>query len=820
MNSPWMRWLLDVESIPADLSATDEPLRLTWEQPFPGWAWLLIVLASLALAWWSYSRLTGPKPARVTLAAMRAALLLLVCVLLSRPALELPRETIEPDWVIVLADRSQSMRIADVVEQDRPPRRMTRDQQLASLLDASGETWQRIDAQRELVWLGFDRGAYDLADGGTAPADTERDAAVSLGAAEGRQTRISAALDHALQRAAARPVSGIVLFSDGQTIDPPTRSIVRRLQQEQIPVHVVPLGSDEPLGDVAIRRAEAPGRAFIRDRVPVTVDIERIGDGGAAIEGTIRLVDEATGETLDEIDLPPAGSADADRTAFTLNAEPTMAGSATWRVEIDTDQPVLIPENTVAQFAIELIDRPLRVLYVDGYPRWEYRYLKSLLVRESSIESSIILLSADRDFAQEGNLPVTRMPRTSDEFADFDVIILGDVPGSFFSATQLDLMHEHIAERGAGLLWVGGERYTPSTYAGTVLVDVLPMRSPLNLSGIGRPVTMQPTNVAERLGVLRLTTGAPDGERIGPAGAAGGWPEALLDPSYGWSRLFWAQRIEREQLKPAVEVLAETVDRFSGGASGPAHLPLAMRMRFGAGQVMYVATDEIWRWRYGRGELLPEQFWVQIIRLLGRESLVANGDRALLDVRPSRVLVGQPMTIELRVLDSMLADAINAGPDGRREIDAMLETSTGEPVAALTLRSVNESDNLFRLTYVTDTVGQLRVRVTDDEVSGAAGGELRDLELMAPVEVAYPDDELRQPQTDHELLAALASQTGGAVLDETGLARLDDPQYLRNRSIRTLNPLRESIWDTPLAFSLVLLLLTLEWIGRKIIRLA
>ena len=117
----------------------------------------------------------------------------------------------------------------------------------------------------------------------------------------------------------------------------------------------------------------------------------------------------------------------------------------------------MITENNTARIRLELIDRPIRVLYVEGYPRWEYRYLKNMLMREKSILSSILLLSADRGFAQEGDVPITRLPGDAEEIEPFDVIIVGDVPSSFFSAAQLSLIRDHVGARGAGLLWVGGD---------------------------------------------------------------------------------------------------------------------------------------------------------------------------------------------------------------------------------------------------------------------------------------------------------------------------------------------------------------------------
>src|SRR4029453_5528316 len=123
--------------------------------------------------------------------------------------------------------------------------------------------------------------------------------------------------------------------------------------------------------------------------------------------------------------------------------------------------------KTLRAFSMHVVSRPLRVLYVEGYPRWEYRFVKELIRREKSIESSVMLISASSDFAQEGNVPITRLPRSPEEFAAYDVVILGDVPAGFFSPEQLEMLRDHVAERGAGLLCIAGERAVPSSYART-----------------------------------------------------------------------------------------------------------------------------------------------------------------------------------------------------------------------------------------------------------------------------------------------------------------------------------------------------------------
>ncbi|MHC4947511.1 MAG: hypothetical protein ACYTG1_04525 [Planctomycetota bacterium] len=801
MSGNLLWWLLDLESIPAGA----EGLRLTWERPWPAWLWALLVLLMGLFALWSYVRLGGRRSGRFVLAGARAALLLLVLVIVSGPMVELPRESVEPDWVVVLLDRSASMNIRDAGEAGA---RTTRQRELERLLDDHAGVFDGIADERRLLWLGFHVGAFDLAaaetDAGTADPATPGVAPArvfDLGEADGRRTRLSTALEQALQRTAARPVSGVVVVTDGRTDDPPTRAVMRRLQADAIPVFTVPLGSPKPLGDLAVRRVEAPRRAFVRDRVPVEVQIDRLGTAGAAVEGVVKLIDQLSGEELDRQEL----AAGDERDRITLTAEPGLAGAATWEVVIETTRPDLIPENNRRPVEIDLVDRPLRVLYVEGYPRWEYRYVKNLLVREKSIESSVMLVSADRDFAQEGNQPITRLPRSPEEFAQFDVIVIGDVPATFFSPEQLDMIRDHVAERGAGLLWIGGERWVPRTYAGTVLADLLAMRGSLNLPPVGRPVNMTPTPLAERLGVLRLV-----------AGAESGWPNSLRDPSYGWSRLFYAQRIEPARLKPTAEVLAHTVDAVDGHP-----LPLVVHMRYGAGVALYVATDEVWRWRYGRGELLPEQFWVQLIRLLGRETLTTVGADAVLEVSPHRVAVNEPVRIEFQLLDAQIASVLPP------TVRVLIEAADGRPPVEVDLSRLDEGDARYAVTYLPEATGEITVRVDDPALPG--------LDARSTVEVDAPDDELRRPETDHPLLASLSEATGGRLLSIGAVAPDDEaapdepaivpaavtelPGLLPNRSVRTINPLTERIWDTPLAFGLVLLLLAVEWIGRKLMSL-
>jgi hypothetical protein len=99
----------------------------------------------------------------------------------------------------------------------------------------------------------------------------------------------------------------------------------------------------------------------------------------------------------------------------------------------------------------------------------------------------------------------------------------------------------------------------------------------------------------------------------------------------------------------------------------------------------------------------------------------------------------------------------------------------------------------------------------------AVDPSLAAMALRTEVSVSLPDDELRRPEADHEFLATLSDDTGGARLTPAELSTL--PERIPNRRVRLLNETAEALWDTPMALLSVVLLFTIEWVGRRVIRL-
>lgn len=769
IGNPLVRWLLGLDAVPADA----HPVRLAWEHPLAAWAWTSIAAAAVAIAWMSYRRMPVGAVRGRTLVALRSGVLVLLAALAAGPLLEVPRESVEPDVVLVLADRSASMEVQDIAGAGGSMR--SRDAALRAAIGA-GNALASLGKEHQVAWFGFSESIDPL-----VPA---QDGSIDPGDAAGDRTLLGSAITEALSRASGRPVSAVVLLTDGRTTDPPDRSLVRRLQADGIAVLSMALGSEQPLGDALVTESRAPRRAFARDLVPVEAVVERRGPA-AARGARVVLVDTATGTVLDRSELAPSPDDAVRRDVVQLVARPSSAGDARWEVRIEPGEgtPDLMPANDRRAIPVTLVDRPVRVLYVEGYPRWEYRYLKNLLQREQTVESAVMLLSADRDFAQEGNTPIGRLPRTREEFARYDLIVIGDVPASFFTGDQLMQVRSAVAERGTGLAWIGGSRSTPRSWHGTSLEDLLPFGGPYELERIADPVNLEPTAAAARLGVLRI---ADDPKEPFPA--------ELRDSASQWAMLEWAQRISPSALKPTAEVLAESVQQVEGSPA-----PLVVTMRYGAGTVLYVATDEIWRWRNGRGETYPERFWVQLLRSLARPSLGVGREEVSVAVEPGRAFVGDAVRVEVELPSGQVPPtvALEAVPEDARSAAVDIEARPG-------------SGSTLVASWVPESPGRWRIRPRDPSLAAKAGSG-------AVVEVGRSDRELRDAESDWPLLRALARETGGTVEGPDGLDAL--VRAIPNRSIRTERPIRDELWNSPAALMAMVLLLTAEWVVRRSARL-
>src|SRR5262249_44068597 len=232
--------------------------------------------------------------------------------------------------------------------------------------------------------------------------------------------------------------------------------------------------------------------------------------------------------------------------------QPTEPGEKTYviRVPVQPDETESY-NNKLERTVLVRETKLFKVLYVEESQRYEYRFVKTLLERESNrskgnktIDLKVLLLEADPDYTTQDKSAIAEFPPTKADLNQFDVVILGDVDPRHpkMGDKNLENLAEFVRERGGGLLMIAGERYAPWAYKNTPLADVLPVEVVKETpdADVPRPTGFRPelTAVGRLHPIFRFSPDEKDNDEI-------------------WGRLreifWWAEGF---RLKPAAEVLA------------------------------------------------------------------------------------------------------------------------------------------------------------------------------------------------------------------------------------------------------------------------
>ena len=734
-----------------------------------GSMWFLFISIIILLSWWCYGRSDGNPVHRILLGTLRFLSLLSILLLLCGPTTERSEKKIQKDQVLVLVDRTGSMTVEDVKRGDS---RISREEQSNEVINAP-HVWESISGEKTVSWFGFDNTPESTAD------------PENLQTAMGRRTDVASSILQLEPYLDEMPTSAIIIISDGRSTDPPQPGFQQKLKGLGVPVISIPLGSSEAMGDIAITRIVKPNQAYNTDNIPVTVHIEFHGSLDQGREYTLSLEDADTGLVLDS--KPFTNTMNTRKMELTLVGKPRGAGAASWRVVLNMEEPDLIEKNNQQSLTIQLTDQPLRALYVEGRPRWEYRYLKNLLIRERTIESSTMLLSADSDFSQEGDRPISRIPTTRDEFEQWDVLIIGDVSSTSFSDEQSIIIKELVSEGKLDLVWIGGERWTPNSWSENELSDLIPFTTPYELQSIRNRIHINPTQKSERMGILQIED-------------VDGSFDTTSNTELSWSGFNWTQHVRRDQLKSGSEILAESIEL---DPTDDDHIPILLAMRYGLGRIIYSTTDEYWRWRHGRGERLYEQFWIQILRSIARTGTNTEDDRPRITTSHRNPMVDTPVSIEIIDTNGRYIDP------SVQYMNIDIRDSNGDVFKSIELGRNGAAGSRYSTTWTPTRAGLVTLTTTRSETTPGSSISMN---------VMDSSDEYKQPEADHESLEDLSTMTSGFIIDPDEISSL--PGLLPDRSTITIEYHQSNLWNSPWLFVIPMLLLTIEWVFRRLLQLA
>ena len=714
-----------------------------------GW-WLGVVLVGGLLAvlfsWSSYRHSPQDvKPVmKFFLTTLRSAFLLLLLCIFLRPVLSLHTSRKIQRHLPVIFDTSASMKLGNRLETAKTP--------IESAL-------AKLTNQVQMARFG-----------------TDRDRVVPLGEKDvpeptGSSTALGQSLESILQQKRGTPLAGVVLVTDGANNQGTSLfELVDKFQVKKIPLYVVGAGDPAP-SDVRVEALDVPDVLLTEEGVTARVRLSAIGmseKSGRAfltLDGIEISEKKVTFEEIgvQEIDFPFI---------------PKSKGDFSLEVHFKSESEELTTENNSLAKPVRIIDGQMKVLMVEQLPRWEFKYIQAMLLRERRVVLDCVLFDSDPEVTRIPGSPyLENFPSRIEELFAYDLIILGDVAPDSIGRTGMEHLADYISRAGGSLVVIAGKNHNPAAYRHTALENLLPVELRLSTgnSTIARlPQQLSLTEAGRRSPMLRLSVSDQANDLV-------------------WSKLppiFWTSSVS--QAKPAAEVLLVNPQENNR--------PVIAMQRYGAGEIIFVGTDNTWRWRKNSGDTYHTRFWGQIVQRMAGFRLLGGQGRTRISSDRSKMEKGDRVTVRARLFTRGWQPRTDSPIKARVEIPG----SGKEPatVRSMKLYSIPSDPGSYRGEFVGSQTGHFRITV-DNEGSAA----------QLNVTVGKTNLEMREPAMQEAVLRETAAKTGGAFFLPSEAENLANA-ITRTKATVTL-PIEVDLWASPLYFLLLLTFLTVEWVLRK-----
>jgi hypothetical protein len=743
---------------------------------WPAWVLGLSILAIAIGLGWHMSRrrgfLTGARPVAIWL--LETLLASLVLFLLWHPAISIATLRPQQNIVSILIDDSRSMSIREDGK--------TRLEQATSGLNSGVLDALRKRFQVRLYHFGKDAERIDKTDKltGAAPA-----------------TRIGDSLTEALVDSSTLPLGAIVLLSDGADnsggID---RETIAQIRQRQIPVHTVGFGKEKVDRDIEISEVTLPSRTLADARLAADVTFRNFGYAGQKARLSVR--DGGKVVATQEVKLKAEGAPQTEQVQFNAG----IAGAKGFQFALE---PLAGEQNTANNAVMRLVnveaEKP-RILYIEGEPRWEFKFIRRAVEDDRSLRLFTMLRTTQnkmyfQGFEGEKEQP-DGFPAKAEALYKYAGLIIGDLEANYFTPAQQDLIREFANRRGGGILFLGGrETLSDGGYPRSPLAELLPVKLLDRKDTFHRdPAKFELSPLGRDSVISRLEEQADrNTER---------WKKMPLLADYQ----------EVGEPKPGAVVLAELIPYqaipLSNGtmsyspAFGKKKSPLLVTETYGRGRTALLATSGSWRWKMMQDhtDRSHAMFWEQLLRWL-----VTDTPGRVMASTPKTVLADDtkvPLRVEVRdktfkPLSNVRVEARISGPEG---VAAVVE-----------LNPAPLEEGIYTAEYTAEKPGSYVAEVVVQQPPGAKPDpdDLgRDVLTFRREDGVAENFRVSQ---NRELLEKLAEQTGGRYYTAADMSKLPEQISFSEAGITTRET--KDIWDMPIVFLLALSLRSLEWLLRR-----
>jgi uncharacterized membrane protein len=601
----------------------------------------------------------------------------------------------------------------------------------------------------------------------------------------GSQTRLAPSLEGAREELAGLPVSGVVLVSDGaDTSDVSLGDALLALKAEKLPVFTVGVGSPQLTRDIQIDRVSTPKSVLKDASLMVNVVITQTGYAGRTV--TVDVEDEGRIVGSQQVQLPADGSPATARVRATV----TDAGPRLFKFRVAQQPDEVVPQNNVREALIEVRDRKEKILYFEGEPRFEMKFIRRAVVEDKNLQIVALQRTADNKFLRlDVDNPdelLGGFPKTREELFSYRALILGSVEAGAFTGDQLQMIADFVDRRGGTLLMLGGARsFAEGGYGGTPVADALPL------------VIDPKTRASEPADLSRLQI-VPT--RAGQAHAVTQIGGTEAASAARWRELPQVTTVNAPlQAKPGATVLLNGTD--DGGRTQP----VLSWHQYGRGKAIAMTLQDTWQWQMhasiGLEDQTHENYWRQMLRWL------VDGVPGIVEARTTtdRVEPGEAVTIEANVVDPTFVE-LN---------DASVIAHVAQPgggTANVPLTWTGDRDGQYRGTFVSTEAGAYEVTVDASRAGRQLGSGMTYLRA-GPSDAEYFDATMHEPP-----LRRIADETGGKFYTPDNVAGMAEDVRYAGRGVTSVE--ERELWNMPIILIALMGLVCAEWGYRRAVGLS
>ena len=728
--------------------------------PGPG-AYVALGLAGVAvvLAVLSYRR----RPSSPLLLSIRIALIALLAFCLFRPVLIVKTAVAQQNFLAVLIDDSRSMQIAD--SDEGQTRGEYARQQFG---DRTAATLKRLSDKFVVRTFRFSSSAARLG----SPAE------LTFG---GVETKLGAALEGARQELAGLPLAGMVLVSDGaDTTDAALTEAVLSLKAAALPVFTVGVGQDHLTRDIQVDRVSTPRQALKGTSLLIDAVVKQTGYAGETV--TLDVEDAGRIVGTQQLKLP----ADGEPASVRVRVMAGDAGPRVLKFRISPQPDEVISQNNARESLVNVLDRPERILYFEGQPRFEMKFIRQAIKEDKNLQLVTLLRTAESKYLRLGVDDADHLaagfPKTREELFAYRGLVLGSIEASAFSGDQLRMIAEFVEKRGGGLLVLGGSgSFSEGGYAGTPVADVLPVVLDRVVRAANGPlasiaIITRPTRAGEGHAVTQIAANE--------AASSARWPDLPALTSVNAIRA----------VKPGATVLLSGADERRRD-----HIVLASQ-RYGRGKAIAQTVQDSWLWQMHAKMSLEDQthenYWRQMLRWL------VDGVPDTVDVHTvaDRVQPGEPVTLVADVVDRAFVELNDA------RVLARVKRPNGT-VDTVPMQWTGEQNGEYRATLATVEEGLYAAEVEALRGTTAVGRSATQIRVV-PSDAEYFDASMQAAR-----LQRIAEETGGRFYTAGKLTGLVEDLQYTGRGVTTVE--ERELWHMPIVLLALLGLMFAEWALRR-----